>query len=60
MAISSGTRHPLGRSFEPGSVAQRAVFGCSLATPRPPPIAKHNVVPPYRGNAVTWRLKQHA
>jgi hypothetical protein len=54
-------RHPIGTTATTGQRCPESgvweVVGVPSTTA---PIAVHNVMPPYGGRAVTWRLKRYA
>jgi hypothetical protein len=54
-------RHPLGTTARTGEKCPESgvweVVGIPSTTA---PIAEHNVMPPYAGRAVTWRLRSYA
>jgi len=61
MNTDSGTKHPLGTLARTGERCPESGVWAVVGNPTTTaPIAKRNVMPPYRGNAVTWRLQQYA
>lgn len=52
---------PLGTTARTGERCPESGVWEVVGTPSTTaPIAKHNVMPPYAGKAVTWRLKSYA
>lgn len=61
MNVSSLNRKPIGTTARTGERCPESGVWEAIATPSTTaPIAKHNVMPPYRGVAVTWRLIRYA
>jgi hypothetical protein len=59
--MSPGTRAPLGTLAKTGQRCPESGVWVVVGPPTTSaPIAKHNVMPPYRNKAVTWRLRQYA
>lgn len=55
------TRLPVGTTARTGEICPESGVWKSLSTPSTTaPIAKGNRMPPYGGQAVTWKLIQHA
>ena len=58
---SSRTRVPLGTTARTGERCPESGVWAVVGTPSTTaPIAKGNVMPPYRGRSVTWRLERYA
>ena len=52
---------PLGTTATTGQICPESGVWEVVGTPSTTaPIAKHNVMPPYANQAVTWKLKQYA
>lgn len=57
----AATRVPLGTTRTTGQVCPESGVWETVSSPSTTaPIAKGNIFPPYRGQAVTWRLKAYA
>lgn len=55
------TRSPIGTTARTGQKCPDSGVWKVVGTPTTTaPIAKGNVMPPYRDKAVTWKLTQHA
>lgn len=55
------TKVPLGTTARTGEKCPESGVWEVVGTPSTTaPIAKHDVMPPYGGKAVTWRLKTYA
>ena len=58
---TSLSRHPVGTTARTGEKCpESGVWRPRVANATTAPIAKGNVMPPYRGQAVTWVLERHA
>lgn len=54
-------RKPIGTTARTGEKCpESGVWKVTTKPSTTAPIAKNNRMPPYGGNAVTWRLTQHA
>jgi hypothetical protein len=52
---------PIGTTARTGERCPESGIWVVVSDPRgEAPIAKHNVMPPYRNQAVTWRLRSYA
>ena len=52
---------PIGTTARTGErCPESGIWEVVGATSTTAPIAQHNVMPPYAGRSVTWRLKQYA
>jgi hypothetical protein len=59
--MSTATRVPLGTTAKTGEVCPESGVWQVVATPSTTaPIAKGNRMPPYNGQAATWKLIQYA
>jgi hypothetical protein len=59
--MPTGVRLPLGATAHTGQRCPESGVWRVVGTPTTTaPIAKGNVMPPYRGVAVTWQLVQYA
>ena len=59
--MSTRSRLPLGTTARTGEVCPESGVWAVVGTPTTTaPIAQGNRMPPYRGNAVTWRLVSYA
>ena len=55
------TKAPIGTTARTGERCPESGIWKVVGTPTTTaPIAKHNVMPPYDGKAVTWKLIQYA
>ncbi len=60
-SYSRGTRVPLGTTARTGERCPESGVWAVVGRPSTTaPIAKGNVMPPYRNQAVTWRLERYA
>jgi hypothetical protein len=61
MNMQSRTRAPIGTTARTGERCPESGVWQAIATPTTTaPIAKGNVMPPYRGSAVSWKLIRYA
>lgn len=61
MNIHSRARAPIGTTARTGSrCPESGVWQSQTSPSTTAPIAEGNVMPPYRGNAVTWMLVRYA
>lgn len=61
LQFASSTRKPIGTTARTGEICPESGVWEVVGTPSTTaPIAKGNRMPPYQGNAVTWRLKAYA
>ncbi len=59
--MNTRTRAPLGTTAKTGQTCPESGIWQVVGTPSTTaPIAKGNAMPPYSGQAVTWKLTQHA
>lgn len=59
--MSTTTRQPIGTQARTGQPCPESGVWKSLDSPSTTaPIAKHNIMPPHNGRAVTWQLVRYA
>jgi hypothetical protein len=58
--MSTSTKVPLGTTAKTGERCPESGIWRPIGETETAPIAKHNVMPPYKGRAVTWKLERYA
>jgi len=57
--MNAVAKHPIGTTARTGERCPESGLWKPGSNPTTAPIAKHNMMPPYNGQAVTWTLVQY-